>query len=103
MTGRASPFRSCVTSSFFSRANLPGRKIALSFASTVLRKSNPWLATSSRASNGCLLYAKLVEAFSRRIQVIQIDGVNPEPLERAFGDLLYVLWPAIQPSQPSVR
>ena len=71
MTGRASPFRSCVTNSFFSRANLPGRKIALSFASTVLRKSNRWLATSSRASNGCLLYAKLIAAFSRRIQVVQ--------------------------------
>jgi hypothetical protein len=35
--------------------------------------------------------------------VIQIDGVNPEPLERAFGDLLDMLWPTIQPSQPSLR
>ena len=30
----------------------------------------------------------------------QIDGIDLQPLERAFGDLLNVLWPAIQATPP---
>jgi hypothetical protein len=35
--------------------------------------------------------------------IIQIDGLKPETLERGLGDLLDVLWPAIQTYRTSIR
>ena len=37
------------------------------------------------------------------VLVEQVDGVDPEPLERALGDLLDVLGPAVRGPPPSVR
>jgi hypothetical protein len=33
------------------------------------------------------------------VLIVEIDGINPEPLGRAFDRLLDVLWPTIQPQK----